>query len=169
MGIDFLFGIENVDFDSEIWKNVDGFPDFKISSLGSMIDNRTGGKAFTKIKDGYRYVNMNCPTTGVCKERAVHRLVALHFIETEQKKIVDHINGNRLDNRLCNLRYATDKENSYNKSKTKSQTSSKFKGVSCERGKFKAQVWKDNKVYNLGRFETEVEAGQAYNKKAFGF
>ncbi len=80
---------------------------------------------------------------------------------------VDHINGNALDNRKCNLRVCTSSENSFNMRGTASGTS-KYKGVSYDskNRKWIAQiVCKDKKVWG-GRFITEEEAAIAYNKLA---
>ena len=50
------------------------------------------------------------------KKYAVHRLIALTFIENPDKKpYVDHINRNPDDNRVCNLRWATGTENNMNR------------------------------------------------------
>lgn len=173
MGIDFLEGIPDVDFDSECWKTVKGFPDFEISSLGRMKDKRTGGKAATKIKDGYRIISMMCPETKKWKDRFVHRLVALHFIDNiaDEKNIVDHINGNRLDNRLCNLRFCTISENSRNVKKILMRngkpSTSTLKGVSKKpNGKYQSSITYDGTIYHIGIFNTEKEAGEAYDKKA---
>ena len=81
---------------------------------------------------------------------------------------VDHINGNPLDNRRCNLRLATHQQNLCNQSKQHSATSSKYKGVYFDRvnRKWRAQITRAGVTHTLGRFNTEREAALAYNKAA---
>jgi hypothetical protein len=77
---------------------------------------------------------------------------------------VDHINGNGLDNRRCNLRPATRSQNNMNRAKRRGV--SKFKGVSPKRGKWRAYLKTGKKQHNLGVFESEYDAARAYDVKA---
>lgn len=94
------------------------------------------------------------------------RLVSLHrrlLGVTDSKVHVDHINGDGLDNRKCNLRVATAKENSANRGATRANTSG-YKGVSRHRDRWRAQV----KVRGTGRlysavFGTAEEAARAFD------
>ncbi len=81
---------------------------------------------------------------------------------------VDHINGNPLDNRRCNLRLATHQQNQCNQNKQGSATSSKYKGVYFDRfnRKWRAQITYKGVTRTLGRFNAEQEAALAYNKAA---
>lgn len=76
---------------------------------------------------------------------------------------VDHINGDTLDNRRCNLRYATNQQNQAN-SKLKSNNTSGYKGVTWDpvNKKWVAQIMFNRKNIKLGRFKNKLKAHQAY-------
>lgn len=82
----------------------------------------------------------------------------------------DHINGNKLDNRRANLRYATRQQNAMNKGPNKNNTTG-YKGVTWDksRGKYIAGVKFNYVRQNLGRYATAKEAAKAYDKAARKF
>jgi len=90
---------------------------------------------------------------------AMHRLVT----GAPKDKQVDHINGNRLDNRKHNLRLCTNAENTRNQKKYKG--SSKYKGVCwyARDGLWHARIKVDYKTIHLGYFQNEEDAATAYN------
>lgn len=106
-------------------------------------------------------------STGSHKTRKglkMHRLI----LNPADGVYVDHINGDGLDNRRCNLRLATKAQNARNSTFKRAGSSSKFKGV-CFRsdtGKWRAYVRSEGKKKFLGQFESEVEAAAAYNAAA---
>ena len=73
--------------------------------------------------------------------------------------IVDHINHNTLDNRKCNLRVCTRKENGANTNKPITNTSG-YKGVSYDKSKKRwvAYIWNNNKRLLLGRYKSKKDA-----------
>lgn len=87
---------------------------------------------------------------------------------TEEGKVIDHINGNGLDNRKANIRFATAQQNCWNQRKQRSNSRSKYKGVHWEkkRKEWRARITFKGRVVHLGRFETEEEAAEAYDAKA---
>lgn len=77
---------------------------------------------------------------------------------------IDHINGNKSDNRLVNLRAATRSQNKQNIQKPMAHNSSGYLGVCFDksRGKFVATINVNGKQKNLGRFDSAEEAHQRY-------
>ena len=96
-----------------------------------------------------------------------HRLAWLYVYGVWPEKLLDHINGNKLDNRIENLRPATQAQNKSNGSKY-SNNASGYKGVVKCGNKWKAQITHGMKVYYLGLHETKEEAHEAYLKAAKG-
>ena len=80
---------------------------------------------------------------------------------------IDHINGNGLDNRRENLRYASIAENNCN-TKRRRDGQSKYKGVTRGKvpGTWRANIYLDGRQTSLGVFNTEEEAAAAYNEAA---
>jgi len=81
-------------------------------------------------------------------------------------KVVDHVNGDGLDNRFENLRLCSNAENCRN-SKKRSNNRQKYKGVSKQtNGGYTARIMVDGKQMVLGTFRTQEAAGEAYNQAA---
>lgn len=104
----------------EEWRDIEGYKGkYQVSSMGnvkSLNYNNTGGEKILKPgknKGGYLYVNLWKNNKG--KNVTIHRLVATAFIDNPKNKPhIDHINTIRDDNRACNLRWVTQKENNNN-------------------------------------------------------
>lgn len=101
-----------------------------------------------------------------------HRLAWLYVYGVMPYEFLDHINGDRSDNRISNLREATMKENLWNV-KRHSDNKSGYKGVHYHKqnGKWRAQGMANGKRYHLGLFDSPDKAHQAYcefARNAFG-
>lgn len=93
----------------EIWKDIKGYEGiYKISNLGNVKSNKLLKKEL--CTNGYFRVTLYNEKSP--KRFLVHRLVAETFIPNpENKPQVNHIDGNKLNNCVCNLEWATSKEN----------------------------------------------------------
>lgn len=95
----------------EIWKIIDDYDNYKISNLGNL---KSKSKRIKKCinRDGYYQVSLY--KNGNKKSILVHRLVAMTFIPNPlNKPTVNHIDGNKLNNNVSNLEWATCKEQQY--------------------------------------------------------
>ena len=99
--------------DSEYWLPVPGFPTYEVSDLGG-VRRLSGRGALKATVDTNGYCVINLRRDGVAKRKYVHRLVCEAFNGPAPTKghHAAHINGNRADPRLANVRWATAKENS---------------------------------------------------------
>ncbi len=96
---------------------------------------------------------------GKMKTHYVHRLVAQAYLENYSDNLqVDHINGDRLNNYISNLRMVTSQQNQWNKTKAKGFCWNK------NAKKWQAQIKINNKIKYLGYFNTEAEARESYLK-----
>jgi hypothetical protein len=114
-------------------------------------------------KGGKKYLYCSHETF---KNKPFHRML----MKPAEGLVVDHINGNSLDNRLSNLRLATPRQNAQN-SKIRKHNKSGYKGVSfCKcTGKWVARIKVSGVYLNLGRFDTPELASAAYIKCADQF
>ncbi len=97
-----------------------------------------------------------------------HRLIWYLYYKKEPPDYIDHINGDKNDNRIQNLRRVTCAENIQNQIKPTKRSKSGFLGVSKHRKKWRACICVNRKQINLGVYTTKKEASdvyQVYKKK----
>lgn len=102
------------------------------------------------------------------KQRSAHRLAWLYVFGKWPDGVIDHINGNRMDNRITNLRDVAQSENSKNRCAVSiKKQSSRHIGVYFYKNKsnkpWTAQIVVNGKNNYLGCFATEAEAAKAYS------
>lgn len=118
---------------------------------------KSGYLAGHLMKSGYIQIGLDG------KRYYAHRLAWIYCNGEWPINFIDHINMDRSDNRIENLREASVSENMRNRRKTISNTSG-YKGVTWSRkqGKWQAQIGMDYKNIKIGFFEDPKEAHEAY-------
>lgn len=103
-------------------------------------------------------------------DNGYYKYLSRFLMKPPPHMVVDHINGDPLDNRRCNLRICTQRENNFNRRK-RLTASSKFKGVTFHKKsrKWQAQIKMDGDLIYLGVFAEERDAAMAYNAAAKEF
>lgn len=97
---------------NEIWKNIKSFPNYIISSYGKIYNTKTN-ILLTSRDNGHGYLYVDLYKNSKHKRYYVHRLVANTFIPNlENKKEVNHIDGDKNNNSVSNLEWVTSSENS---------------------------------------------------------
>lgn len=115
-------------------------------------DKRLGGFYAVNGRGGAK------PT--IAGRRYMHRMIA----GATPGQLVDHINGNGLDNRRCNLRIATHSQNNINR---RLGSSTGFRGVErTASGKYRAKLRADGKIYRTPPFASPHEAACAHDEMA---
>lgn len=128
------------------------------TGIFTRIERRTNSLtlAGSKRKTGYLSVFIDG------RSYPAHRL-AWFYVYGEWPQLIDHRNGNKADNRIANLRPATNSENLQNRNKASSNSSSGILGAyfhCC--GKWQARIQINGRARSLGLYATKEEAGAAY-------
>jgi len=151
----------------ENFQDIIDFPNYMINENGEIYSKFT--KRLLKpglITSGYTGVMLRRNKKNIHK--TIHRLLGLQYLPNPNNKpCIDHINRNRIDNSLTNLRWVSYSENSKNKSSKKNSTS-RFVGVRKVKNKiikpYRAETTYQGKKYHIGYYELEEEGYEAYKQ-----
>lgn len=127
-----------------------------VPETGVFVRRKTGRVAGDKMKTGYWRVN-------VCGRRyTAHRLAWLYVTGKWPSHHIDHIDGDKTNNRLDNLRDVNRAQNLHNVAKPNCNNTIGLRGVSAHQGKWRAQIMLNRKHIKIGCFDTPEEAHAAY-------
>jgi len=116
---------------------------------------KAGSKAGTVNTNGYAVIRF------YGKDRLANRLAwIMTHGELPNGLMIDHINGNKSDNRISNLRLVNRAENGFNRHSTKAESG--HVGVFRSKGRWRARIHRHGKRYEIGSFDTVEEAKDAY-------
>ena len=152
---------------NECWRSVSAYENYQVSNIGRVRNVSTSRILKPCINQGYYQVKL-CKNN-LAKAHKIHKLVANEFLikpDTDDKLIIDHINRNRTDNQITNLRWASYEQNSWNVG-NRTHARSNYKGVSFHNTNksWVARISANTHQLHIGYFRTEKEAAKAYNYK----
>jgi hypothetical protein len=149
----------------EVYKTIDDYDNYEVSNMGNVRNKKTGlVLKLNTEKWGYK-------TVSLCKSKnkktfKVHRIVALTFIPNcDNKPFIDHIDRNKQNNIITNLRWVTCSENAMNTTISKNNKTTKT-GVYYHKGRNR---WNTSIMVNGvsifgGSFKTFEEAKENRNE-----
>ena len=164
----------------EIWKDVPNYEGYyqasnigRVRSLDRTVEFSNGRERFYRggvikgsVDKGYRRTTLNID--GVGRYLKFSQIVAMAFLGHEPNGhtlVVDHINGDRSDNRVENLRIVTQRANTSTCFRSKEETfSSRYVGVNWDKktSKWASKIYHNGVITALGFYDTELEASNAY-------
>ena len=160
----------------ENWKDIKGYEGYyQVSDLGRVksIERKVKSrgsyrnikeKILKQSKGNCDYLKVGLYKEGSLKTFQIHILVAMTFLNHTPcgfKLVVDHIDNDKLNNKLSNIQIVTNRENS---TKDKKGGTSKYLGVSYSKKNrnWVSMIYVNNKATYLGAYDTEERASIAY-------
>lgn len=161
---------------TEEFKSLSGYEGiYEVSNIGRVKSLKRKGRLQDKIlhpslSRGYKIVALTNRNKKL-KFFGVHQLVAMAFlnhIPSGHDLVCDHINLNRSDNRVENIRIVSNRQNTSHKKKS---SSSEYTGVSWykQTGKWMCHIMMNKKVKHLGYFTNEIDAHNKYQEVLSNF
>lgn len=151
----------------EIWKIIPNYPDYQISNLGNIQSLK-----FNKIKPiksslSSGKLQTKLTKNGIQTNFKISTLVAITFLNYDftTKKVVKHLDNDKLNNRLDNLKIVSFRETCLNKINSQSKHPTIQRNFSGFSSKFRL----NGKRITLTKFQTEDEAFNAYKSMTNSF
>ena len=150
-----------------VWLPIEGYPNYEASICGQVRNVKTKRVLRPRIRSGYYAVNL-CENNEI-KTFPIHRLVANTFLPKldTTKGFVDHVDNNRLNNTISNLRWCNQQQNCFNSTLSSNNTSG-IKGVVWHKRdkKWYARIMINYKYIHIGGYDTLEQAKTARQNKA---
>lgn len=136
-----------------MWKKINGY-DYSINEFGE-VRNDKNGRILKPVKVTSGYYIVCFRKNGKIKNHYIHRLLGFAFLNLTDNMMIDHIDRDRGNNSLKNLRVVTPQQNQFNRD---------AKGYSWdkEKNKWEAYIKVNGKKKFLGYFDSEEDAREAY-------
>lgn len=146
----------------EIWKKVDGFPNYSVSNLGRVRNDKSGKQLKPYNMLGYTQVTLR--HGGMSVKHTIHRLVAKAFIPNpEGKPQVNHIDGIRSNNCVDNLEWCTSHENNLHAYRVLDSKQRRLDQSNRQKGKKHSAIWVERIAKANSKKIVCVDTGEIFN------
>jgi hypothetical protein len=148
----------------EQWRTLDfeeGYSNYMVSDLGRVKNSRTGTILKADISNvGYHRVNLYNSITKKQKKFAIHRLVALYFVEGDKTLDVNHLDGDKSNNKASNLEWCTKGENNSHAFRT---------GLRSQNGtKNPSNTYSEEQIHHICRLLEKGMTTRSISEQVFG-
>ncbi len=146
----------------EMWIKIKGYENYEVSNTGRVRSNFKEPKMLKMSLTNKGYLKITLRNSKKSITATVHRLVAEAFITNlDNKSQVNHKNGNKVDNRVCNLEWMTCSENIRHGYDNGLLTAPNKKRIECSNGKifessYKAAEWLNETKYKHSKNITSI-------------
>lgn len=146
--------------DDEIFTDIPDYDgDYQISNYGTIVSFKSGiGKILNQSTTTSDYEYVNLCKNGKEKTRPIHVLVAITYLNHRpdgHKLVVDHIDGDKTNNKVSNLQIITHRENI-----KKRKDKNKYSGVYPHKQKWQVKIYVNTKRIHFGLYAEEEEAAK---------
>ena len=150
-----------------VWLPIKNYENYEVSICGMVRNVNTKRILKPSVSNvGYYYVNLYKNIK--VKKHTIHRLVGKTFIPNiNNDKCIDHIDNNKLNNTIMNLRWCSYQQNSFNTS-LRNNTTTGIKGVCWYKNyqKWEVKIYFNYKKIHIGYFDNLEDAKNARQKKS---
>jgi len=151
----------------EIYKTIPEYENYQISNKGNVKRTYKNGneKILKQIIDTHGYKHINISKHSKTKTIKIHKLIAITWLNHKpngHKKVIDHIDGNKLNNELENLQILTNRENIIKGERCKNNKVKSIGVNKCYKG-YQAKISIKGKQIHLGTYMHESQAAWVYN------
>lgn len=150
----------------EEWKQIIDYQNYSVSNFGNVRNDKKNTLMTYHLKRG-GYYQVALSSNSSSKDFYIHHLVINHFSNkpNDDNLVIDHLDRNRINNNINNLRWVSRSENGRNRTKQQGKYTSKYSGIYFNKtyNKYLAQIRVNGKRIHLGYFDNEDDAFIVYN------